>query len=110
MRRLATIIFGLAACSAPTPAGDDLASTSLLQDLAQSAGNGDLPSGDLASVYPAPPYGNNVGDVFPLLQWEGYVDLAAGAVANTKPFVSYSTDTARLSGHKFALIHVSDFF
>lgn len=61
--------------------------------------------------YPAGPYGNDVGAVLTDLKLQGYVDDAADAIANTKPFVdSYSLEDVRASGAKYALVHVSEFF
>jgi hypothetical protein len=69
-------------------------------------------SGDMASSiagYPAGPYGDKVGDTFPPLLWEGYVNDAADAISNTKPFGTYSMDAVRKSGRTYAMIHVSEF-
>ncbi len=65
--------------------------------------------GDLASAYPAGPYGNSVGEVFPLLPWEGYLDENTDAVATTKPYGPWGSDALRKSGRRYALIHISDF-
>jgi hypothetical protein len=79
-------------------------------DLSQLA-MGDLGcGGDLASAtYPAGPYGSSEGDVFPSLVWEGYVDDAADAIANTKPYGAYSSEALRRSGRRYGLIHVSEY-
>jgi len=73
----------------------------------------DAAPADAASAlgaYPAGPYGNAVGDVLTDLKLQGYVDDAADAIANTKPFVdSYSLEDVRASGAKYALVHVSEF-
>jgi hypothetical protein len=78
---------------------------SILTDLSMNGGT----DGPVANNYPAGPYGNKVGDVFPPLVWEGYVDDAADAIANTKPYVPYSADAARKSGRAYAMIHVAEF-
>ena len=93
----------------------DLAATSG----ADLAGGGDTPLDqstladllpDLAlGPYPAGPYGNQVGDVIPPLVWEGYVDLAADAVANTKPYRRYTMDDLRRSGARYGMVHVAEF-
>ena len=69
---------------------------------------GDGPVADALGDYPAGPYGNTVGATFPPLDWEGYVDDAADAVATTKTFGPYSTDLVRRGGKKYALIHVAE--
>ena len=62
--------------------------------------------------YPAGPYGNKVGDTFQNLKWEGYVNVLADAISNTKPYVaSVDFDTLRRDAKKgYALVHVSEFF
>jgi hypothetical protein len=78
---------------------------SSVMDLAMGGGN------DLASSsYPAGPYGNQVGDVIPPLQWEGYNDDAADALATTKTFGPYTMNDLRLSGKTFGIVHVAEFF
>ncbi len=67
------------------------------------------PGPDHGNQYPSMPYGHLVGDTFPLLQWEGYVNDAADSVATTKPFVSYSSDDARRSGRAFMIVHVAEY-
>ena len=62
------------------------------------------------AAYPPGPYGNGVGDVFPLLQWEGYVDDLADAIATTKTYGNYSMDDVRKSGKAYALVHTSETF
>jgi hypothetical protein len=63
---------------------------------------------DLATSYPAGPYGHTVGSVFPLLAWSGYVDPAADQVATNELYGSYSSDDLRKSGAAYALLHVSE--
>ncbi len=75
---------------------------------------GDGPGGpaDLSTgpgAYPAGPYGNTVGAIFPPLVWEGYQDDAADAVATTKTFGPYTMDDVRKSGRAYAMVHISDF-
>jgi len=93
----------VAGCSA-SPAADDLGQADLSQSVADLSG-ADLGQGQ----YPAGPYGRAVGDTFPLLAWEGYVNNAADAVSTTKPFGSYSSDDARKSGRAFMMVHVADY-
>ena len=82
----------------------DLAMAIAMDDLAMAA-KADLAMG----AYPPGPYGNDVGQIFPPLKWEGYVDDAGDAIANTKPYIDYSMDDARRSGRPYAMIHVSEF-
>ena len=61
--------------------------------------------------YPDGPYGNAVGDVLGDLKLQGYLNEAADAISNTKPFVdAYSLEDVRATGAKYALVHVSEFF
>lgn len=61
--------------------------------------------------YPAGPYGVAVGNTFPNIQLQGYVNDSAVGLANTKPFVAlYTMDDLRVSGARYALIHNSEFF
>ncbi|MBW2526339.1 MAG: hypothetical protein JRI23_19320 [Deltaproteobacteria bacterium] len=60
--------------------------------------------------YPAPPYGNQVGDTFPLLAWEGHVNLDADAVATAQPYVDWSSDDARTAGSSHVLVHLAATF
>ncbi len=69
----------------------------------------DAPSDTAIGPYPAGPYSANEGDTITNLAWIGYVNDAADAVADTKPYVDYSLDDARRTGRKYLLLHVSDF-
>lgn len=62
--------------------------------------------------FPAGPYGNKVGDTMQNLAWEGYVNVLADAISNTKPYVaSVDMDKLRRDAKKgYALVHVSEFF
>jgi hypothetical protein len=68
--------------------------------------------GVMFGPYPAGPYGNKVGDTFQNLTWEGYVNVLADAISNTKPYVaSVDFDKLRKDAVKgYALVHVSEFF
>lgn len=61
--------------------------------------------------YPAGPYGNKLGDTMQNLVWEGYVNVLADAISNTKPYVaSVDMDKLRRDAKKgYALVHVSEF-
>jgi hypothetical protein len=73
---------------------------------------GDAPVDADFGPFPPGPYGNKVGDVMANLQWEGYLDDLADAVANTKPYVAMtSMDALRKKAPKgYALVHVSEFY
>src|SRR2546421_175186 len=62
-------------------APSDMAMAMAMDDLAMHE------TPDLAmGAYPAGPYGNDVGKIFPPLVWEGYVDPTGDAIADTKPY------------------------
>ncbi len=106
MKRTLLLAFVIAGCSVDqtaAPAGSDL-SASKLSDLAS------VRVGDLASSYPAGPYGHTVGDTIWPLAWEGYADPLADAIASSKAYGPYSMNDLRLSGRPYAAIHVSEFF
>lgn len=76
-----------------------------------TGGSGGTTGGGGADTgYPAPPYGNQVGEVMPLLLWEGYINPNADAVATTQPYVDWSTDDVRTSGVSHALVHLAAVF
>ena len=77
--------------------------------VAGSGGTG-TDGGRTCTPYPAGPYGNQVGQTFPNLTWEGYVNDTADAVSTTKPFRSYSSTELCTSGRSFALVHLSEYF
>jgi hypothetical protein len=83
-----------------------------LATLACSSSNdetrGSGPSG--LGAYPAEPYGHDIGQVMPNLQWHGYVNETAEGVATAQPFVPYSMDDVRHSGKPYAFVHVSEFY
>ena len=103
----------LAACGGNRPSAPDLsvaldlssADQGQVHDLSGDVGV----AGDLASSYPAGPYGNAVGDTIPPLVWEGYADPLANALASTEPYGTYSMDDLRRSGVPFGVVHVSEF-
>ena len=120
------MVVGGAGCGSSVDFGDQLASpgadlaTHESADLALDnsfdirssvADLASMPAHDLAMAasYPPGPYGPEVGNVFPPLLWEGYVDLAGDAVATTKPYGPYLMDDVRASGRAYAMIHVSEF-
>ncbi len=65
---------------------------------------------DLASGYPAGPYGNTKGDTIPPLTWIGYQDDAGDVVATTRPYAPYSMDALRRSGRPYAIVHTAEFY
>ena len=62
----------------------------------------------MAASYPAGPYGITKGSIIQDMNWIGYVDPTANAVATTEPYVAYSLDDARKSGAHYAMIHLSE--
>jgi len=67
--------------------------------------------GGTVGQYPAGPYGVALGDTFPNIQLQGYVNDSAVGIANTKPFTAlYTMDNLRVSGARYALIHNTEFF
>jgi hypothetical protein len=82
-----------------------------LAALACSSSDDDKGSGGAGlGAYPAEPYGHDIGQVMPNLQWEGYVNETADGVATAQPFVAYSMDDVRRSGKPYAFVHVSEFY
>jgi hypothetical protein len=69
-----------------------------------AGGTGGDPGG-----YPAGPYGRDIGNTFPNLAWQGYVNDAAVGLASAQPFVVYTMDDVRRSGTGYAIVHVSEF-
>jgi hypothetical protein len=63
----------------------------------------------LTTPYPAGPYGGNVDDTFPPLEWQGFVNESGVGLATNQPWVDYSMDLVRKSCKKYALIHTSEF-
>ena len=98
----------LAACGGKAPSTHDLSAALDLSSVDQAAAH-DLGVGDLATSYPAGPYGNAVGDTIAPLVWEGYADPLANTLASTEPYGAYSMDDLRRSGVPFGVVHVSEF-
>jgi hypothetical protein len=97
---LALTVWWVVGCSAP----------SMMQmgtDMAQQQ-PGDMTM--TAAGYPAGPYGNAIGETFPPLKWEGYVATTGAVIVNTLPYQNYTMDDARMSGKRYAMVHVSAFF
>jgi|RhiMetdeSRZDD1v2_1073273.scaffolds.fasta_scaffold246975_2 hypothetical protein len=68
-------------------------------------GNG---NGGAPAEYPPGPYGNQVGQTFPYLEWEGYVNSDPTMLANTAPWTdTYTANEVHNSGAPFALIHTA---
>ena len=59
--------------------------------------------------YPPGPYGAEVGDVIPPLEWEGYVVPHADVIADTTPYRRYTMDDLRRSGARYGFVHVAEF-
>src|SRR5450432_38391 len=113
LRALAASSLFLFACGGPTAQpGNDSGATDVATDVASDVTTAlDAATDADASLgaYPAGPYGNAEGDVFPPLVWEGYVDPNADAIATTKSYGTYSMDDVRKGGKAYALVHTSDF-
>ena len=71
-----------------------------------SGGGGD--GGVVTTPYPSGPYGVAVGDVIQNMQWIGYEDDQANAIATTEPYAAYSLDDARKSGKHYAMINLAE--
>ena len=70
------------------------------------AGNG--MGGEAPSEYPRGPYGNNVGDTFPYLVWQGYLNSDPTMLSNTAPWTdTYTANDVHNSGVQYALIHTA---
>jgi hypothetical protein len=63
-----------------------------------------------AAAYPPGPYGTKAGSVIAPLQWIGYADEAADAVATTKPYVMYAMADLHKSGRAYGLLHISEVY
>jgi hypothetical protein len=73
-----------------------------------STGMGGQGTGGVPDGYPAGPYGNELGDTFPYLVWQGYVSTDPAALANVEPWTeTYTSDDVRTSGAPYALIHTA---
>jgi hypothetical protein len=83
--------------------------TGVVQDFAGVVQDFAMTPGDLATGYPAGPYGANVGDVIFPLDWMGYNDEAADALATTKTYGPYSMNDLRVSGKTYGIVHVASF-
>jgi hypothetical protein len=60
--------------------------------------------------YPAGRYGTHVGDTFPFLRWEGYVEgRADAALVSSSAWTTYTSDDLRRSGKRWAIVHLTDF-
>jgi len=64
-------------------------------------------SGGDAVGYPAPPYGNEVDDTFPMLAWEGWLNPSADQLATDGTYGPFDSDGIRTSGDDFALVHLA---
>jgi hypothetical protein len=60
--------------------------------------------------YPEGPYGADVGEIAPNLEWRGYARLDGAGPANEVPYAPFSLDDARRSGKPWALLHTGAVF
>ena len=66
-------------------------------------------TGQLPEGYPTGPYGASnpdVGDVIENLRFRGFANPTAEGLANLQPYADYSMNDLRLSGPRYALIHI----
>jgi hypothetical protein len=64
----------------------------------------------LPAGYPRGHYGTQVGDTFPFLQWQGYVEGGADAgLVSNGAWTAYNSDDLRRSGKQWAIVHLTDF-
>jgi hypothetical protein len=64
--------------------------------------------GGTPATYPPGPYGKQVGEIFPYLEWEGYVSTDAAALATTEPWTdTYTSLDLYMSAGGYALVHTS---
>ncbi|MEM1031666.1 MAG: hypothetical protein AAF928_00245 [Myxococcota bacterium] len=65
-------------------------------------------TGGNGGAYPTGPYGNDVGDTFPLVTLQGYVSTNPSALATTETWTPvYTSADLFASGADYALIHTA---
>lgn len=94
---------------ASPPAGADLSGALALADLAGPGPLLDLAAVppdlfDPRAVYPAGPYGADVGSVVRNFSWPGYLDLDGSWPASGKPFGAVSLEAIRRGGGRYLFI------
>lgn len=76
----------------------------------EPSGGGAFGVGGAGAAYPAGPYGNQLGDVLPNIELEGYLSTETTGLAYQAPFQSLTFADVRQNTDKtHALIHVSGF-
>jgi hypothetical protein len=75
------------------------------------AAEASVPDADRSPAgYPKGHYGTEVGNTFPFLRWEGYVEgRVDGGLVSDGPWTTYSSDDLRRSGKRLAIVHLTDF-
>jgi hypothetical protein len=98
---------GAGAASAASNASN--ANSSAVSSSATSGGGGTNyePCANPVSEYPAAPYGNQVGDVFPLLSLQGYVNPDGEELATSAPFGPFTSDGMRTAGSSHVMLHLA---
>jgi len=96
------IVLLVATCLTLTSCGDG----GTIEDTDAVTGSGTTaPDG-----YPAGPYGADVGETLPNLEWMGFRGESPGGLASASPYEAYSLDDARRSGKAYALLHFGAVF
>lgn len=76
--------------------------------MAGGGGSTSTSSGGSPPGYPLGPYGNEVGQTFPFLSWEGYLSTNATALATAETWTdTYTSLDLHGSGAQYALIHTT---
>lgn len=76
--------------------------------MAGGGGSTSTSSGGAPSDYPDGGYGNQEGDVFPFLTWQGYLSTDPTALATTETWTdTYTSLDLHGSGAQYALIHTT---
>jgi hypothetical protein len=59
------------------------------------------------ATYPAGPYGDEMGDTLAPLALQGWVNADGSDLANTAPFVPFTTEDLRQAGSPHVLLHLA---
>jgi hypothetical protein len=85
--------------------GGSVASAGMGGTASGGAGGG---VGGAPATYPDGPYGNDEGQTFPYLEWEGYVKTEPATLATTETWdPDYTSLDVFMSGAPYALVHTS---
>lgn len=73
-----------------------------------AGGGGTTSTGGAPPGYPEGPYGNQEGDTFPFLTWQGYLSTDPAALATTETWTdTFTSLDLHGSGAQYALIHTT---